>query len=63
MDSMDCRHSRYCMDSMDSMSSNWNNSSMSNSNRLVSSNGRLDPSKTLGVVYLRDGGMSSSESF
>merc|ERR1719481_1369379 len=49
--------------SMDSMSSNWNNSSMSNSDRLVSSNSRLDLSKTLGVVYLRDGGMSSSESF
>merc|ERR1719245_1543248 len=51
------------MHSMDSMSSNWNNSSMSNSNRLVSSNSRLDLSETLGVVYLRDRGMSSSESF
>merc|ERR1719347_1072479 len=59
MDSM----SNWCMHSMDSMSSNWNNSSVSNSNRLVSSNGRLNLSKTLGVVYLRDGGMSSSESF
>merc|ERR1719481_503510 len=59
MDSM----SNWCMHSMDSMSSNWNNSSMSNSNRLVSSNSRLDLSETLGVVYLRDGGMSSSESF
>merc|ERR1719481_492713 len=51
------------MHSMDSMSSNWDNSSMSNSNRLVSSNSRLNLSETLGVVYLRDGGMSSSESF
>merc|ERR1719245_1053232 len=55
--------SNWCMHSMDSVSSNWNNSSMSNSNRVVSSNSRLDLSKTLGVVYLRDGGMSSSESF
>merc|ERR1719481_975016 len=59
MDSMDSM-SNWCMDSM---SSNWNNSSMSNSNRLVSSNCWLDFCETLGVVYLRDGGMSSSKSF
>merc|ERR1719245_2001453 len=62
MDSMDSM-SNWSMHSMDRMSSNWNNSSMSNSNRLVSSNSRLDLSETLGVVYLRDRGMSSSESF
>merc|ERR1719481_1413771 len=54
--------SNWCMHSMDSMSTNWDNGSMSNSNRLVSSNCWLNLSKTLGVVYLRDGGMSSSES-
>merc|ERR1719431_2065274 len=50
------------MNSVDSVSSNRDNSSMSNSNRLVSTNSWLDLSKTLRVVYLRDGGMGSSES-
>merc|ERR1719500_1942939 len=62
--SMDSMHSmgNWSMDSMDSMSSNRDNSSMSNSNRLVSTNSRLDLRKTLGVVYLRDGGVGSSKS-
>merc|ERR1719308_606566 len=37
--------------SMNSMSSNRDNSSMSNSNRLVSTDSRLDLSKTLRVIY------------
>merc|ERR1719435_176758 len=41
--------------SMNSMSSNRDNSSMPNSNRPISTNSRLDLSKTLRVVYLRDG--------
>jgi len=48
--------------SMNSMSSNRDNSSMSNSNRPISADSRLDLSKTLRVIYLRDGGMSGSES-
>merc|ERR1719187_1488826 len=70
--SMDSMHSmgNWSMDSMHSMgnwsmngmSSNRDNSSMPNSNRLVSTNSRLDLRKTLGVVYLRDGGVGSSKS-
>merc|ERR1712083_1288656 len=48
--------------SMNSMSSNRDNSSMSNSNRPISADSRLDLSKTLRVIYLRDGGMGGSES-
>merc|ERR1711970_1456386 len=49
--------------SMDSMG-NWSVHSMNSmsSNRPVSTNSRLDLSKTLRVVYLRDGGMGGSES-
>merc|ERR1719376_1721929 len=65
--SMVSRHSMNSMSNwsghgMDSMSSNRDNSSMSNSNRPISTNSRLDLSKTLRVVYLRDGGMGGSES-
>merc|ERR1711892_1333116 len=59
MDSMDTMDG---MNTMNSMSSNRDNSSMSNSNRLVSTEGGLDLRKTLRVVYLRDGGVSSSKS-
>merc|ERR1712128_5714 len=62
MDTMDSMNTMDWMNTMNSMSSNWYNSSMSNSNRLVSTEGRLDLGKTLRVVYLRDGGVSSSES-
>merc|ERR1712123_555775 len=62
MDTMDSMNTMDCMHTMNSMSSNWDNSSMSNSNRLVSTEGRLDLRKTLRVVYLRDGGVSSSKS-
>merc|ERR1719435_849519 len=61
MHSMDTVSNR-SVHSMNSMSSNRDNSSMSNSNRLVSTNSWLDLSKALRVVYLRDGGMSGSES-
>jgi len=51
------------MNSMvDAVMSNWDDGSMSNSNRPVSTNSRLDLRKTLGVVYLRDGGVGSSKS-
>merc|ERR1711887_310755 len=40
--------------SMNSMSSNRNDGSMSNSNRPVSTNGWLDLRKTLSIVYLRN---------
>merc|ERR1719431_1361796 len=62
--SMDNRGSmdNWSVYSMNSMSSNRDNSSMSNSNRPISTNSRLDLSKTLRVVYLRDGGMGGSES-
>ena len=49
--------------SMNSMSSNRNDGSMSNSNRPVSTNGRLDLRKTLSIVYLRNRSMGSTESF
>merc|ERR1712106_327288 len=62
MDTMDSMNTMDCMNSMNSMSSNRDNSSTSNSNRLVSTEGRLDLRKTFRVVYLRDGGMSSSKS-
>merc|ERR1712106_475922 len=62
MDTMDSMNTMDCMHTMNSMSSNRDNSSMSNSNRLVSTEGRLDLRKTLRVVYLRDGGVSSSKS-
>jgi len=69
MDSMDSMSNRsmHSMNSMSnrsvhSMSSNWDNSSMSNSNRLVSTDSRLDLSKTLRVIYLRHGGMGGSKS-
>merc|ERR1719431_2450261 len=58
MDSM----GNWSVHGMNSMSSNRDNSSMSNSNRPISTNSRLDLSKTLRVVYLRDGGMGGSES-
>merc|ERR1719477_52956 len=61
MDSMNSMGNR-SMDSMNSMSSNRDNSSMSNSNRLVSTDSRLDLSKALRVIYLRHGGMGGSES-
>merc|ERR1711887_169838 len=60
MNSMNSMSNR-SVHSMNSMSSNRDNSSMSNSNRPVSTNSRLDLSKTLRVVYLRDGGMGGSE--
>ena len=50
------------MNTMDCMNSTRDNSGMSNSNRLVSTEGGLGLGKTLRVVYLRDGGVSSSES-
>merc|ERR1712106_443620 len=62
MDTMDSMNTMDCMHTMNSMSSNRDNSSMSNSNRLVSTEGRLDLGKTLRVVYLRDRGVSSSKS-
>merc|ERR1712128_64486 len=62
MDTMDGMNSMDCMHTMNSMSSNRDNSSMSNSNRLVSTEGRLDLRKTFRVVYLRNGGVSSSKS-
>merc|ERR1719320_48385 len=61
MDSMNSMSNR-SMHSMNSMSSNRDNSSMSNSNRLVSTDSRLDLSKALRVIYLRYGGMGGSES-
>merc|ERR1712123_369159 len=62
MISMDSMNTMDCMNTMNSMSSNRDNSSMSNSNRLVSTEGGLDLGKTLRVVYLRDRGVSSSKS-
>merc|ERR1719445_2275542 len=69
MDSMNSMSNRsvHSMNSMSNrsvhcMSSNRDNSSMSNSNRLVSTNSRLDLSKPLRVIYLRHGGMGGSES-
>merc|ERR1719445_2387559 len=66
MDSMSNRsvHSMNSMSnrSMHSMSSNRDNGNMSNSNRLVSTDSRLDLSKTLRIIYLRHGGMGGSES-
>jgi len=51
------------VDSMvDTMVSNRDDGGMSNSNRPVSTNGRLYLRKTLGIVYLRDRGVGSSES-
>merc|ERR1712243_339376 len=52
------------MNSMsDTMMSNRNDGSMSNSNRPVSTNSRLDLRETLSVIYLRNRGMGSSKSF
>merc|ERR1711887_240312 len=52
------------MNSMsDTMSSNRNDGSMSNSNRPVSTNGRLDLRKTLSIVYLGNRSMGSTKSF
>merc|ERR1712106_975309 len=42
------------MDSMDSVGSYWNDSSMSNSNGLVSTNGRLNLGETLRIINLSD---------
>merc|ERR1719477_384704 len=61
MDSMNSMSNR-SMHSMNSMRSNRDNSSMSNSNWLVSTDSRLDLSKALRVIYLRYGGMGGSES-
>merc|ERR1719320_824065 len=61
MNSMNSMSNR-SMHSMNSMSSNRDNSSVSNSNRLVSTDSRLDLSKALRVIYLRHGGMGGSES-
>merc|ERR1711892_1565640 len=62
MDTMDGMNTMDCMNTMNSMSSHRDNSSMSNSNKLVSTEGGLDLRQTLRVVYLRDGSVSSSES-
>merc|ERR1712243_462723 len=52
------------MNSMsDTMMSNRNDGSMSNSNRPVSTNSRLDLRETLSIIYLRNRGMGSSKSF
>merc|ERR1712243_91090 len=52
------------MNSMsDTMMSNRNDGSMSNSHRSVSTNSRLDLRETLSVIYLRNRGMGSSKSF
>merc|ERR1719347_1245137 len=52
------------MNSMsDTMMSYRNDGSMSNSNRSVSTNSRLDLRETLSVIYLRNRGMGSSKSF
>merc|ERR1712186_134810 len=60
---MDNRSMDGMVDSMvDTMVSNRDDGGMSNSNRPVSTNGRLDLRKTLGIVYLRDRGVGSSES-
>merc|ERR1719232_105192 len=48
--------------SMHNWSSMVGRGSMSNSNRLVSTDSRLDLSKALRVIYLRHGGMGGSES-
>merc|ERR1711978_123208 len=61
MDSMGSMYKRSCM--VHSMCSYRDYSSVSNSNWLVSTDGWLDLSKSLGVVYLGDRGMSSSKSF
>merc|ERR1711983_737165 len=67
--SMDSMNNRGSMDkgSTNSMSntvsSNGNDSSMSNSNRPVSTNGRLDLRETLSIVYLRTRSMGSTKSF
>merc|ERR1719481_381523 len=47
----------------DTMMSNRNDGSMSNSNRPVSTNSRLDLRETLSVIYVRNRGMGSSKSF
>jgi len=61
MNSMGSMYKRSCM--VHSMCSYRDYSSVSNSDWLVSTDGWLDLSKSLGVVYLGDRGMSSSKSF
>merc|ERR1719435_276608 len=50
-------HKRSMNSMSNTMSSNRNDGSMSNSNRPVSTNGRLDLRKTLSIVYLRNRSM------
>merc|ERR1719435_346231 len=63
MDKGSTVHKRSMNSMSDTMSSNRNDGSMSNSNRPVSTNGRLDLRKTLSIVYLRNRSMGSTKSF
>merc|ERR1719250_11733 len=57
-----CSMDKGSMNSMsNTVSSNRNDGSMSNSNRPVSTNGRLDLRETLSIVYLRNRSMGSRD--